>query len=366
MPAATSTQSAVTPQHAADQPAHATTSSSLVVESAQQRPAVDEDAVYAAIANELESGAIDKGLWTRLFAECDGDESKTKAAYIRQRANQLLAKNGPTDSQGNSESSPTISPIESELSGDSEVPNAPAYSTSSAKYRNVLMAVVVAFIVGGASLYWVGGKTGFSNSDTAIQPQGEKASKLDVSDFESFLKERTTSPPGEKAKPPHPPTWDSLFTESEYAEHLAKERGFNIEGARKAGYKDEEIIKYILQSDAPVASPTPRLLSDEEVWGKKKAVKPANPFDQFDAPEATTPPPGKKTLKRGFHFDANGNAIAPRKVPGKGKACETDGECSATLYCSQGKCSPREKRGKYCKRDTDCAEYLYCVSGICR
>jgi len=52
---------------------------------------VDEDAIYAAIATELRNGATNEGLWTRLFAECDGDENKTKAAYIKQRAEKLKA-----------------------------------------------------------------------------------------------------------------------------------------------------------------------------------------------------------------------------------------------------------------------------------
>ena len=34
----------------------------------------DEERVYDEIAKELETGITDKGLWTRLFAECDGDE----------------------------------------------------------------------------------------------------------------------------------------------------------------------------------------------------------------------------------------------------------------------------------------------------
>ncbi|MER2602682.1 MAG: hypothetical protein ABTR27_10030, partial [Candidatus Competibacter phosphatis] len=46
--------------------------------------------VYAAIANELESGGTDKGLWTRLFAEANGDEKMTKVAYIKQRAAKLM------------------------------------------------------------------------------------------------------------------------------------------------------------------------------------------------------------------------------------------------------------------------------------
>jgi len=51
----------------------------------------DEDAVYEVVAEEMESGKMDKGLWTRLYAEHDGDEKKTKIAYIKQRAERLMA-----------------------------------------------------------------------------------------------------------------------------------------------------------------------------------------------------------------------------------------------------------------------------------
>ena len=54
-----------------------------------ESPLIDEDAIYAAIAKELDTGATDKGLWTRLFAECDGDDNKTKVAYIKQRAERI-------------------------------------------------------------------------------------------------------------------------------------------------------------------------------------------------------------------------------------------------------------------------------------
>lgn len=52
---------------------------------------IDEDRIYRQIADELESGAIDKGLWTRLYAECGGDEIQTKVLYIKQRADRLFA-----------------------------------------------------------------------------------------------------------------------------------------------------------------------------------------------------------------------------------------------------------------------------------
>jgi len=52
---------------------------------------IDEDRVYRQIAEELETGATDKGIWTRLFAECGGDEKQTKVLYIKQRAERLIS-----------------------------------------------------------------------------------------------------------------------------------------------------------------------------------------------------------------------------------------------------------------------------------
>lgn len=40
---------------------------------------------YASVANEIASGNIDQGLWTRLFVETDGDENRTRARYIKAR-----------------------------------------------------------------------------------------------------------------------------------------------------------------------------------------------------------------------------------------------------------------------------------------
>lgn len=107
--ASTSTAYAPTPSHAPvrdSQPSPDTASMNTLttspqaapsapLQTSQQAPAVapitfDEDAVYEVVANEMESGKTDKGLWTRLFAELDGDEKKTKIAYIKQRAEKLM------------------------------------------------------------------------------------------------------------------------------------------------------------------------------------------------------------------------------------------------------------------------------------
>ena len=52
---------------------------------------VNEEPIYATIAMELETGSTDKGLWTRLFAECSGDEKQMKVLYIKQRAERLIS-----------------------------------------------------------------------------------------------------------------------------------------------------------------------------------------------------------------------------------------------------------------------------------
>ena len=53
-------------------------------------PQPDEDSIYAIVADELESGKTDKGLWTRLFADCSGDEKQTKVLYIKRRFEKLM------------------------------------------------------------------------------------------------------------------------------------------------------------------------------------------------------------------------------------------------------------------------------------
>lgn len=67
---------------------HASSGESAVAPAATR---VDEDAIYAEIATELERGTENKGLWTRLFVECDGDERQTKLLYIRHRAAKMIA-----------------------------------------------------------------------------------------------------------------------------------------------------------------------------------------------------------------------------------------------------------------------------------
>jgi hypothetical protein len=50
----------------------------------------EEDKIYERIGKELEHGQKDLGLWTRAYAEADGNEDKVKATYIRLRCAFLL------------------------------------------------------------------------------------------------------------------------------------------------------------------------------------------------------------------------------------------------------------------------------------
>lgn len=50
---------------------------------------IDEEAIYEQVANEIESGNVRKGLWTRLWADLDGSDDKVKLAYIRTRVAEI-------------------------------------------------------------------------------------------------------------------------------------------------------------------------------------------------------------------------------------------------------------------------------------
>jgi hypothetical protein len=53
---------------------------------------IDEEAIYEQVANEVESGNVRKGLWTKLWAEADGDDTKVKLAYIKVRVDEFRAE----------------------------------------------------------------------------------------------------------------------------------------------------------------------------------------------------------------------------------------------------------------------------------
>lgn len=73
---------------------------------------IDENHVYRQIAMELETGDTDKGLWTRVFAECGGDEKQTKVLYIKQRADYLISAERSRLEQATRESAAEVAKIE--------------------------------------------------------------------------------------------------------------------------------------------------------------------------------------------------------------------------------------------------------------
>lgn len=53
---------------------------------------LDEEKIYEAVANEIERGDVRKGLWTKLWTELDGDDSRVKLAYIKARVGQIATE----------------------------------------------------------------------------------------------------------------------------------------------------------------------------------------------------------------------------------------------------------------------------------
>ena len=51
---------------------------------------MNDDAFYDQVAEEIETGNLVRGVWTRAFAEADGDENRAKAIYIKLRVKKLF------------------------------------------------------------------------------------------------------------------------------------------------------------------------------------------------------------------------------------------------------------------------------------
>ena len=50
-----------------------------------------EDRLYEQIAQEMETNSVDKGLWTKAYAQAGGDDKQTRVLYIKTRFARLLA-----------------------------------------------------------------------------------------------------------------------------------------------------------------------------------------------------------------------------------------------------------------------------------
>jgi hypothetical protein len=53
---------------------------------------MNDEVFYAEVARELQEKPPIPGLWAKCYAECNGDEPKAKAMYLRLRADQLIAQ----------------------------------------------------------------------------------------------------------------------------------------------------------------------------------------------------------------------------------------------------------------------------------
>lgn len=62
----------------------------IAIESSQQSMPEIEDRLYEQIAQEIETNAVDKGIWTKAFAQSGGDDKLTRVAYIKARFEKLM------------------------------------------------------------------------------------------------------------------------------------------------------------------------------------------------------------------------------------------------------------------------------------
>lgn len=53
-------------------------------------PTAREEQFYDQVANELKDNSLIPGLWTKAYAETDGDKAKAQALYIKYRVAQLM------------------------------------------------------------------------------------------------------------------------------------------------------------------------------------------------------------------------------------------------------------------------------------
>lgn len=63
----------------------------IPIESSQQPMQEIEDRLYEQIAQEIETNTVDKGIWTKAFAQSGGDDKLTRVAYIKARFEKLMA-----------------------------------------------------------------------------------------------------------------------------------------------------------------------------------------------------------------------------------------------------------------------------------
>ena len=65
------------------------------------KPSVSDDHFYDQVAIEIASGALNRGLWLRVFAEASGDKELAQAKYVQLRVSQLKQMNEVEDPKMN-------------------------------------------------------------------------------------------------------------------------------------------------------------------------------------------------------------------------------------------------------------------------
>jgi hypothetical protein len=72
--------------------AQPTTNTNLFVVPEPSQQSIDEieDRLYVQIAHEVETNTVDKGIWTKAYAQTDGDEKQTRVIYIKTRFERLM------------------------------------------------------------------------------------------------------------------------------------------------------------------------------------------------------------------------------------------------------------------------------------
>lgn len=84
-------QAGVSKAMAATQPTKPLAPISISVEPSRLPTETLETRLYEQIAQELETGTFDKGLWTKAYAQAEGDDKQTRVLYIKIRYARLLA-----------------------------------------------------------------------------------------------------------------------------------------------------------------------------------------------------------------------------------------------------------------------------------
>lgn len=82
---------AVTKESAVNHQPPVNAAPSVAVESSQQSMEEIEDRLYEQIAQEIETNTVDKGIWTKAFAQTGGDDKQTRVLYIKARFDRLMA-----------------------------------------------------------------------------------------------------------------------------------------------------------------------------------------------------------------------------------------------------------------------------------